>query len=312
MNNLTESHGIPEKLGQILADASSILLDKDSELEKSLICILAEGHLLIEDVPGVGKTTLVQVLAKLLGLQSSRVQFTNDLLPADVLGNMVYDPDTKDFRFHKGPVFAQLLLADELNRANPRTQSALLQAMEESEVTLDGNHHPLPEPFCLIATQNPRSQIGTSPLPESQLDRFLMSLELAHARPEAEKKIIQGQSAREQLKHLKPVLTAHEVVAAQKTVATIHVSDQIATYIGALLQKSRQQSSQLPLSIRAGMALAQAGRACAYLAKRDHVLPDDIQKIAVEVLSHRLGGLEGVAKGRSLARELLREVPVLS
>lgn len=301
-----------EKIHHIITEASQILLDKKAEIEKSVICILAQGHLLIEDVPGVGKTTLVQLLARLMGLQTSRVQFTNDLLPADVLGNMVYDNDKKDFSFHKGPVFAQLVLADELNRANPRTQSALLQAMEESEVTLDGEHYPLPEPFCLIATQNPRSQIGTSPLPESQLDRFLMSLELSHANPQAEMKIIQGMDAREKLKSVKALLTAHDVVAIQKMVNEVHVSEKVAAYISALLQTSRQKGHTMPLSIRAGMALAKAGRACAFLDKRDHVLPDDIQKIAIEVLAHRLGGLEGVAKGRGHAHELLREVAVLT
>jgi len=297
---------------KILDEASQVLLDKNTEIEKSLICILARGHLLIEDLPGVGKTTLVQVLAKLMGLQSSRVQFTNDLLPADVLGNMVFDSENKNFKFHKGPVFAQLVLADELNRANPRTQSALLQAMEESEVTLDGNHYALPEPFCLIATQNPRSQVGTSPLPESQLDRFLMSLELSFAGIEAEKKIIQGLDAREKMKHLKPVLGTHEVIKMQEQAEKVHVSDKVAQYISALLQYSRHRTGLTPLSIRAGMALAKAGRACAFLQERDYVIPDDIQKIAVEVLAHRLGGLEGVAKGRGIAHELLREVAVLA
>jgi MoxR-like ATPase len=297
---------------KILLAAADILLDKKTEIEKALICILAGGHLLIEDLPGVGKTTLVQVLAKLMGLQSSRVQFTNDLLPADVLGNMVFDSENKTFKFHRGPVFAQLVLADELNRANPRTQSALLQAMEESEVTLDGVHYPLPEPFCLIATQNPRSQVGTSPLPESQLDRFLMSLELSFAGPEAERKIIQGLDAREKLRHLSAVVDSHQVVEMQKQVAKVHVSDKVAHYIGALLQYSRQRTGLSPLSIRAGMALAKAARACAFLAERDHVLPDDVQKISVEVLAHRLGGIEGVAKGRGVAHELLREVPVLA
>lgn len=296
---------------KVISEASKVLLDKNTEIEKSVICILAQGHLLIEDVPGVGKTTLVQLLAKLMGLQSSRVQFTNDLLPADVLGNMVFDSEAKAFKFHKGPVFAQLVLADELNRANPRTQSALLQAMEESEVTLDGGHYPLPEPFCLIATQNPRSQIGTSPLPESQLDRFLMSLELSHANPEAEKKIIQGMDAREKLKTVQAVLGAHQVVEIQKEIDKVHVADKVAQYISSILQRSRQKGHINPLSIRAGMALAKAGRACAYLEKRDHVIPDDIQKIAIEVLAHRLGGLDGVAKGRGLAHELLREVEVL-
>jgi len=300
-----------KQIEKAISEASQVLLDKKTEIEKSVICILAQGHLLIEDVPGVGKTTLVQLLAKLLGLQSSRVQFTNDLLPADVLGNMVYDSDAKSFKFHKGPVFAQLVLADELNRANPRTQSALLQAMEESEVTLDGNHYPLPEPFCLIATQNPRSQIGTSPLPESQLDRFLMSLELSHATPEAEKKIIQGLDAREKLKSVQAVMSSHDVVEIQKQIQKVHVADKVAHYISTLLQRSRQKGHSNPLSIRAGMALAKAGRACAYLENRDHVIPDDIQKIAIEVLAHRLGGLDGVAKGRSLAQELIREVEVL-
>ncbi|MBC7370535.1 MAG: AAA family ATPase [Bdellovibrionaceae bacterium] len=297
---------------KILTSATEILLDKRNEIEKALICILGQGHLLIEDLPGVGKTTLVQVLAKLMGLHGSRVQFTNDLLPADVLGNMVFNSGEKCFKFHRGPVFAQLVLADELNRANPRTQSALLQAMEESEVTIDGQHHPLPEPFCLIATQNPRSQIGTSPLPESQLDRFLMSLELSFAGIEAEKKIIQGLDARERMKHLTPVVDSHQVIAMQAQVAKIHVSDKVAEYIGNILQHSRQKMGVGPLSIRAGMALAKASRACAFLEERDHVIPDDVQKIAVEVLAHRLGGIDGVAKGRGVAHELLREVSVLT
>ncbi len=299
------------KIEKVISEASLILLDKKVEIEKSIICILAQGHLLIEDVPGVGKTTLVQLLARLMGLQSSRVQFTNDLLPADVLGNMIYDSDAKNFKFHKGPIFAQLVLADELNRANPRTQSALLQAMEEAEVTLDGSHYPLPEPFCLIATQNPRTQIGTSPLPESQLDRFLMSLELSHANPDAEKKIIQGLDAREKLKHVQAVLSSRDIIEMQKAIEEIHIADKVAIYISNLLQRSRQKG-QTPLSIRAGMALAKAGRACAYLADRDYVLPDDIQKISIEVLAHRLGGLEGVSKGRGLAHELLHEVEVIS
>lgn len=296
----------------ILSATNAILLDKQNEAEKAIICILSRGNLLIEDVPGVGKTTLVQVLAKLMGLQSSRIQFTNDLLPADVLGNMVLDTENKKFKFHQGPIFAQLVLADELNRANPRTQSALLQAMEEGEVTIDGEHHPLPTPFCLIATQNPRSQIGTSPLPESQLDRFLMSLELSFASPEAEKKIIQGLDAREKLKTLTPLITSQQVLQIQNLVAQVHLSDPVAAYISSILQVSRRSTKTPPLSIRAGLALARAARTCAYLAKRDHVLPDDVQKISTEVLAHRLGGQEGVAKGRGLAHELLREVSPLA
>ncbi len=297
---------------QIISSASEVLLDKNNELEKALICILSHGHLLIEDLPGVGKTTLVQVLAKLMGLQSSRIQFTNDLLPADVLGNMVLDSESRTFKFHKGPVFAQLVLADELNRANPRTQSALLQAMEESEVTIDGNHYQLPEPFCLIATQNPRSQVGTSPLPESQLDRFLMSLEMSFAGPEAEQKIIRGLDAREKVKHLTPIINSPQFIEMQRLAAKAHISEKVAQYIGAILQYSRQRTGFAPLSIRAGIALAKASRSCAFLHGRDHVLPDDVQKIAIEVLAHRLGGQEGVAKGRGLAHELLREVPALA
>lgn len=300
-----------KEIAHILAEANQILLDKSTEIEKSLICLLAQGHLLIEDLPGVGKTTLVQMLAKLMGLKTSRIQFTNDLLPADVLGNMVFDNKTNTFHFHQGPVFSQLVLADELNRANPRTQSALLQAMEESEVTLDGQHYPLPEPFCLIATQNPRTQIGTSPLPESQLDRFLMSLELAHSSSQAEQKIIQGLDAREKIKTLNPVISAETLKRFYAEVEAVHISDKVAAYISALLQHSRTHSQFAPLSIRAGIALAKAGRAAAFTQERDHVLPDDIQKIAIEVLAHRLGASEGVAKGRNLAQELLREVRVV-
>jgi MoxR-like ATPase len=224
---------------------------------------------------------------------------------------MVYDPQNHGFKFHPGPVFAQLVLADELNRANPRTQSALLQAMEEAEVTLDGHHHVLPSPFCLIATQNPRSQIGTSPLPESQLDRFLMSLELSHASPSAEQKIIQGLDAREKLKLLAAQISTTELRAFQSDIQKIHLSDKVAAYISRLLQTSRERTQYLPLSIRAGMALGKAARACAFIDERDHVIPDDVQKIAVEVLAHRLGGGDGVAKGRNLAQELLREVAVI-
>lgn len=295
----------------VIDRASQIILDKQIEVEQALICILAGGHLLIEDVPGVGKTTLVQVIAKLLNLPYSRIQFTSDLLPADIIGNSIYDPDKKVFRFIEGPLFAPLVLADELNRANPRTQSALLQAMEEGQTSVDRITHALPSPFFLIATQNPRTQTGTFPLPESQLDRFLMSFSMNYASYRSEISIFQGQDPRALLKTLTPMVTIAQLEESQKKAQGIVISELLAKYITDLLTYSRQhQEHYLPLSTRTGLSLSKAARARAYLQNRNYCLPEDIQSVAPYVLSHRLGGAEGIIYGNNKAQELIKAVAV--
>lgn len=290
--------------------ASEIVLDKTEEIILSLTCILSEGHLLIEDIPGVGKTTLVQALAKLLDFKFSRIQFTNDLLPSDIIGNSIYDPDKKEFKFFEGPLFAHLVLADELNRANPRTQSALLQAMEEFEVSQDRNTYTLPNPFILIATQNPKSQVGTFQLPESQLDRFLMSMDLNYASKNSELKIFQGADARIILKNLTPKLKKEALIEHQKNAQTVFISPLIAEYIFELLNYSRKNQTLPPLSTRSGLSLAKAAKSYAYLNLRNYVIPEDIQKIFVPVMAHRLGLSEGVKHGKNLASEILKNTKV--
>jgi len=295
----------------IVEKSNQVILDKQEEIQLCLTCLLARGHLLIEDVPGVGKTTLVQTVARLLGLESTRIQFTSDLLPADIIGNSIFDADKKSFHFFQGPLFSHLVLADELNRANPRTQSALLQAMEEGQVTVDRHTYSLPNPFFLIATQNPRFQMGTFPLPESQLDRFLLSVQLNFASTESEIKIFQGVDPRAALQKLEPLIARHELMAALENVDKVHVSEMLARYISHILQYSRTQSDRfVSLSTRTGLALVRASKAWAVLQGRDYVMPEDVQKIAIAVLGHRLGGQEGVEYGRSRAKELMAFIEV--
>ncbi len=291
---------------------NEIVLDKERETRLALACLFAEGHLLIEDAPGVGKTTLVQALAKLLGLEFARIQFTSDLLPADIVGNNIYDRESKVFRFHKGPIFGELILADELNRANPKTQSALLQAMEEGEVTVDRETHILPKPFLLVATQNPHLQLGTFPLPESQLDRFLMSLELKTASVQTELKLFQGYDPKKKLQSLKPLMTPKDVLHIQKLVLQVKISETLAKYISALIAFSRKkiESRFDSLSTRAGMDLAKAARSWAWLQGRNMVTPEDVQAVWSSVTSHRIGGNEGVHRGVGMAEQILREVEV--
>lgn len=295
----------------IIDKASSIILDKRSEIELSLTCILASGHLLIEDIPGVGKTTLVQVIARLLDLPYSRIQFTSDLLPSDIIGNSIYDADKKEFHFVPGPLFAHLVLADELNRANPRTQSALLQAMEEGHVSVDRQTHPLPYPFFLIATQNPRTQTGTFPLPESQLDRFLMSLNMNYASYQSEVAIFQGQDPRILMRDLAPLINQKVLSLAQDEVAKVKISELLAKYIADILTYSRHhQDLYSALSTRTGLALTRAAKARAYLQNRDYATPDDVQAVAPAVLGHRLGGMDGILYGKNKAIELIKSVAV--
>lgn len=294
-----------ETIHRIIHAASEVVLGKKHEIRQSLICILAGGHLLIEDVPGVGKTTLVKTLSRLLGLESHRIQFTVDLLPSDILGSPIFDPRDQKFHFHPGPLFAPLILADELNRASPRTQSALLQAMEEGEVSIDGVLYPLPQPFTVIATQNPHQQMGTFPLPESQLDRFLMSLELNYADAETEVQIFSQLDPQQKLKELAPILNSQSLTEIQNVVRKAKVSEKVANYVSSILTASRSSKAQwLPLSTRAGLALIRAAQANAYLEDRDYIRPEDVQSILLPVLGHRLGGFHGIRQGRGFAASL--------
>ena len=280
---------MPNALEPVMRQAGRIILGKDRQIRLAVTCLLARGHLLIEDLPGVGKTTLAHVLATSLGLDYQRIQFTSDLLPADILGVSVFDRGSGTFQFHPGPIFAQLILADEINRATPKSQSALLEAMEEHQVSLEGETRRLPEPFFVIATQNPSEQIGTFPLPESQLDRFLMRIELGYPDAAAERELLGGRDRRSLLAELRPVLAPGELVALQREVETLHVSPALLDYVQDLLALSRQSDRfAAGLSPRAGLGLLRAARAWARLADRDHVLPEDVQAVLPAVVGHRL------------------------
>ena len=273
----------------IIAQANLFILGKEQQIRLALACLLARGHLLIEDLPGVGKTTLAHVLASTLGLHFNRVQFTSDLLPADILGVSVYERDSGEFRFHPGPVFSQVVLADEVNRATPKTQSALLEAMEEHQVSIEGETRPLPEPFFVIATQNPAFQIGTFPLPESQLDRFLMVIELGYPDRTAERALLAGEDRREMLRSIQPVLTPQQLIEMQRSVQQIYASPALIDYVQSLLEFSRHSTFYLTgLSPRAGLALLAAARAWALLEGRSHVIPEDVQTVLPYVAAHRL------------------------
>src|SRR5690606_26945095 len=276
----------------------------------ALACLVGGGHLLIEDIPGVGKTTLAHVLARLTGLQLQRIQFTSDLLPADILGVSVFDRSTASFTFHPGPVFSQMILADEINRATPKTQSALLEAMEERQVTADGQTLALPEPFFVIATQNPAHQIGTFPLPESQLDRFLMRIQLGYPAAEAERALLRGEDRRTMLARQPAVIGPAQLLALQRAAREVTVGDALVDYAHALLTATRRDGEfSAGLSPRAGLALLAAARAWALIGGRDHVLPEDVQAVFPHVAGHRL---HGAADGRPVApaalTRLLRSV----
>lgn len=276
-------------LNKVIAQAGDVILGKEHPIRLALACLLARGHLLIEDMPGVGKTTLAHVLATTLGLRFNRIQFTSDLLPADILGVSVYERESGEFRFHAGPIFAQLILADEVNRATPKTQSALLEAMEEHQVTSEGETRPLPEPFFVIATQNPANQIGTFPLPESQLDRFLMRIELGYPDAAAERALLAGRDRRELLTELQPVMTPGQLVETQALVRAVKASPALLDYVQALLEYSRRSPHFLAgLSPRAGLALLSGARAWALLEGRNYALPEDVQTVLPHVVGHRL------------------------
>jgi MoxR-like ATPase len=303
---------MPDLIDRVLTQLQSLILGKERPVRLAVCCLLARGHLLIEDIPGVGKTTLANGLARLLGLQLKRVQFTSDLLPADILGNAIFDRDKQRFVFHAGAIFAQVVLADEINRASPKTQSALLEAMEERQVTVDGERHALPEPFFVIATQNPQHQIGTFPLPESQLDRFLMRLDLGYPDREAERAMLGGADRRALLERLQPVLTLAQLADLQAQATRIHVAPALTDYLLDLLAYTRSDTSPgLGLSPRAGLALQRAAQAWALMAGRDLVIPEDVQAVAPSVMAHRLrGGDAHQGDGRSLAEAVIRTVAV--
>jgi MoxR-like ATPase len=299
-------------MDEITSRIGEVILGKDIPVRLALACLLARGHLLIEDLPGVGKTTLAHALASTLGLQFSRIQFTSDLLPADILGVSIYEQAKGSFAFHPGPIFAQLVLADEVNRATPKTQSALLEAMEERQVTVEGETRNLPEPFFVIATQNPTYQIGTFPLPESQLDRFLMRIHLGYPDKQAERALLAGQDRRRMLPTITPLLNPQQLAQLQNQVEKIHASAALLDYVQALLNQSRQSAEfAMGLSPRAGLALLRAARAWALIAGRDHLLPDDIQMVLPSVVNHRLRSATDSKTGsaENLSR-LLLEVPI--
>ena len=276
-------------LDHIVAQAGAIVLGKERPIRLALACLIARGHLLIEDLPGVGKTTLAHVLACLLGLKFSRIQFTSDLLPADILGVSVYDRDGGAFKFHPGPIFAQVILADEINRATPKTQSALLEAMEERQVTVEGETRPLPQPFFVIATQNPSHQIGTFPLPESQLDRFLMRIALGYPDAQAERALLKGRDRRALLQSMPASIEPPALAALQEAVLEAHVADALLDYVQALLEFTRQSPRyHTGLSPRAGLALLRSAQAWALMEGRDQVLPEDVQAVLPPVVGHRL------------------------
>jgi MoxR-like ATPase len=285
MRNPEEHSSIDE----VIAAANRIILGKDTQIRLALACLLAHGHLLIEDLPGVGKTTLAHTLARLLGLQFSRIQFTSDMLPADVIGISIYDRDKSDFRFLPGALFSQVLLADEINRATPKTQSALLEAMEERQVTTEGETRRLPEPFFVIATQNPSSQIGTFPLPESQLDRFLLRIELGYPDHDAERALLEGGGRREHLPELAACFTPDQLAPLQKQAAAVQASPALLDYVQTLIEATRSNPKFIHgLSPRAGLALLAAARAWAFIDQRRMVLPDDVQAVLPSVACHRL------------------------
>ena len=300
-------------IADVIAAANSIILGKDTQVRLALACLLARGHLLIEDLPGVGKTTLAQTLARLLGLQFSRIQFTSDMLPADVIGLSIYERERSEFRFLPGAIFSQVLLADEINRATPKTQSALLEAMEERQVMTEGETRPLPEPFFVIATQNPSTQIGTFPLPESQLDRFLLRLELGYPDRAAERALLEGGGRRDTLPALAASLTPDQISPLQKDAASVHVSPALLDYVQSLIEATRSSPQFIHgLSPRAALALLSVARAWAFIAGRTMVMPEDVQAVLPSVACHRLqlANSVGHARPEDIVR-LIRSIPVV-
>ena len=306
---------VPDPLRQALGAAidqiNSLVLGKPREVRLAFTTLLAGGHLLIEDLPGLGKTTLARSMAATLALDFQRMQFTSDLLPSDIIGVSIFDPTAREFRFHPGPIFAQLLLADEINRAPPRTQSALLEAMAEHQVTVDGVCHVLPQPFFVMATQNPVDLAGTFPLPDSQMDRFLLRLQLGYPNADAEREMLAGSDRREMIAQTMPQLTTGDVMALRASATQVHSSEALVAYVQALLAESRRHKGvRVGLSPRAGLGLLQGARAHALIVDRSHALPEDVQALFVEVAAHRLVPEAEADSRDALAQSILKSVPV--
>jgi len=303
---------LASQLARLQNQISTIIKGKPAQISDCIACLIAGGHLLIEDLPGVGKTTLAHALSISMGLKFSRLQFTADLMPSDLLGVSIYEREKGGFVFHPGPVFAQVLLADEINRAGPKTQSALLEAMEENQVSIDGASHALPQPFFVIATQNPSEQLGTYPLPESQLDRFLMCISLGYPDAVAERELLMGQDSREALRALQPVMDAADLIAAQAAVRAVHAAPALLDYLQALIAATRSGAwFNEGLSPRAGLGVLRAARAKALLDGRDFVSPDDVQAILPQTIAHRLQPRAGSGRGaREQVRAMIESIPL--
>lgn len=300
-----------KRIEKVVDQVGGIILGKEMQIRLALACLLARGHLLIEDIPGVGKTTLAHALATSLGLSFQRIQFTSDLLPADILGVSIYNRDSGSFQFHPGPVFTQVVLADEVNRATPKAQSALLEAMEEHQVTIEGETRKLPHPFFVIATQNPSYQVGTFPLPESQLDRFLMRIELGYPDRDAERALLAGADRRDMLAVLEPSLKPSELVVLQDEAGRVHVAPALLDYVQAIIEHTRRSANYVSgLSPRAALALVHSARAWAYLEGRDKVIPEDVQAVLPGVAAHRLRPAHDTNRRVDVAAQLLAAVPI--
>ncbi|ONG37775.1 AAA family ATPase [Enhydrobacter sp. H5] len=316
MGNL-DNQSLQQRLQAMLVSINEIVLDKPEVVKLAVACLLANGHLLLQDLPGMGKTTLAHAIANHLGLSFNRVQFTSDMLPADILGISLYKTDTGTFEFKPGPIFCQLLLADEINRSSPKTQSALLEAMEERQVSQDGVTRKLPEPFFVIATQNPTQQAGVFILPESQLDRFLMCLSLGYPSVNAERELLLGKDRRQMLSQITPMLDTQSLQQAQAQAKDIYIADVVIDYLQRLVAKTRESRDYHGLSTRGVLALKQAAQAFAYLGGYNEVTPEDIQAVFAAVVDHRLGQAFipfnhlGGEQPQSIATQLLRQVPVL-
>jgi MoxR-like ATPase len=298
-------------LERLIEAAGQVILGKETQVRLALACLIARGHLLIEDLPGVGKTTLAHVLGRALGLHFQRIQFTSDMLPADIIGVSVYARDSGAFKFHPGPIFAQVILADEVNRATPKTQSALLEAMEEHQVTVEGETRKLPEPFFVIATQNPSEQVGTFPLPESQLDRFLMRIELGYPDRDAERALLSGTDRRDLLASLDPCMSPAELVEQQSNAQRVHVAPALLDYVQAIVEYTRRSPDYVAgLSPRAALALVHSARAWALLESRDKVIPEDVQAVLPGVAAHRLRPAHEAARRADVGAQLLAAVPI--
>ncbi len=300
-----------DSLDDALSAIGQIILGKEEQVSLALTCLIARGHLLIEDLPGVGKTTLAHVIAHVMGLDFQRIQFTSDLLPTDVLGLSVFDRENNLFEFHPGPIFSNLILADEINRATPKTQSALLEAMEEHQVTVEGTTRPLPDPFFVIATQNPVHQIGTFPLPESQLDRFLLRIHMGYPGQKAERELLSGADRRDMIEQMQVVFDLKKLKLLQSQAQELHVSDALLDYIQAILQFSRNSNSfEFGLSPRGGLALLNAARAWAFISGHDFVVPEHVKAVLPSVVNHRLLAVRGKESDMTAADIISQTVPI--